>query len=107
MSVTRFFSRSAVILFAMGLLMSSGCSSSKPVMTATERVNEGYAKAQKLYDQTPVGKFDHLSAVLRDTELQLIATGETPPSVAELAKMTFPVDRMIEKFKENRNGKPE
>ncbi len=51
MSVTRFFSRSAVILFAMGLLMSSGCSSSKPATTATERVNEGYAKAQKLYDK--------------------------------------------------------
>jgi len=33
----------------MGLLISSGCSSSKPTTTATERVNEGYAKAQKLY----------------------------------------------------------
>ena len=55
MSVTRFFSRSAVILFAMGLLMSSGCSSSKPAMTATERVNEGYARAQKLYDK---GNYD-------------------------------------------------
>ncbi len=51
MSVTRFFSRSAVILFAMGLLMSSGCSSSKLATSATERVNEGYAKAQKLYDK--------------------------------------------------------
>ncbi len=51
MSVTRFFSRSAVILFAVGLLISSGCSSSKPATTATERVNEGYAKAQKLYDK--------------------------------------------------------
>jgi len=59
MSVTRFFSRSAVILFAMGLLMSSGCSSSKPVTTATERVNEGYAKAQKLY-----GKGDYQDAAL-------------------------------------------
>ncbi len=51
MSVSRFFSRAAVILFSIGLLMSSGCSSSKPATTATERVNEGYAKAQKLYDK--------------------------------------------------------
>ena len=51
MSVSRFFSRAAVILFSIGLLMSSGCSSSKPATTATERVNEGFAKAQKLYDK--------------------------------------------------------
>ena len=51
MSVSRFFSRAAVILFSIGLLMSSGCSSSKPATTATERVNEGCAKAQKLYDK--------------------------------------------------------
>ncbi len=51
MSVTRFFSRSAVVLFTIGLLMSSGCSSSKPVTTATSRVNEGYARAMKMYDK--------------------------------------------------------
>jgi outer membrane protein assembly factor BamD len=50
MSVTRFLSRSVLMLFAIVLLMTSGCSSSKPVTTATARVNEGYAKALKLYD---------------------------------------------------------
>ena len=51
MSVTRFFSRSVLMLLAIGLLMSSGCSSSKPATTATARVNEGYAKAMKMYDK--------------------------------------------------------
>lgn len=52
MSVTRFFSRSALILFAIGLLMSSGCSSSKPLTnTATSRVNEGYSRAVKSYEK--------------------------------------------------------
>ncbi len=60
MLVTRFFSRSAVIVFTLGLLMTSGCSSSKPVTTATERVNEGYAKAQKLYSK---GNYDEAALV--------------------------------------------
>ena len=51
MSVTRFFSHSVLMLLAIVLLMSSGCSSSKPVTTATAQVNEGYAKAMKLYDK--------------------------------------------------------
>jgi outer membrane protein assembly factor BamD len=52
MSVTRFFSRSALILFAIGLLMSSGCSSSKQATTtATSRVNEGYSRAVKSYEK--------------------------------------------------------
>jgi outer membrane protein assembly factor BamD len=50
MSVARFISRSVLILFATGLLISSGCSSSKPVTSATARVNEGYAKALRLYE---------------------------------------------------------
>ncbi len=51
MSVARFISRSVLMLFAAGLLISSGCSSSKPITTATARVNEGYTKAMKLYDK--------------------------------------------------------
>jgi outer membrane protein assembly factor BamD len=51
MSVTRLLSRSVLMLFAIVLLMSSGCSSSKPLTTATARVNEGYAKALKLYEK--------------------------------------------------------
>jgi len=51
MSVNRFFSHSVLMLFAIVLLISSGCSSSKPVTTATAQVNEGYAKAMKLYDK--------------------------------------------------------
>ncbi len=51
MSVARFISRSVLMLFAAGLLISSGCSSSKPITTATARVNEGYTKALKLYDK--------------------------------------------------------
>lgn len=52
MSVTRIFSRSALILFAIGSLMSSGCSSSKPpTTTATSRVNDGYSRAVKLYEK--------------------------------------------------------
>jgi len=52
MSFTRFFSRSVVVFFAIGLLMSSGCSSSKPATTtATTQVSDGYAKALKMYDK--------------------------------------------------------
>ena len=51
MSVARFVSRAVLMLFAIGLLMSSGCSSSKPEVapTATALVSEGYAKAEKMY----------------------------------------------------------
>lgn len=52
MSVNRFISRSALMLLATGLLMSSGCSSSKPAkISATTRVNEAYGKAVKMYDK--------------------------------------------------------
>ncbi|MEI7747506.1 MAG: tetratricopeptide repeat protein [Chlorobiaceae bacterium] len=59
MSGYRFFSRSALMLFAIGLLISSGCSSSKPETTANSLVNEGYARAVKLYD-----KRDYPAAIL-------------------------------------------
>ncbi len=50
MSVARYFSRSVLMLFAIGLLISSGCSSSKPaVTTPTTLATEGYAKAEKMY----------------------------------------------------------
>jgi outer membrane protein assembly factor BamD len=54
MSVARLFSRSVLMLLAIGLLMSSGCSSSKPstkAITATSQVDEGYARAKKMYDK--------------------------------------------------------
>jgi outer membrane protein assembly factor BamD len=52
MAVTRYLSRSVVMLFAIGLLISSGCSSSKPAATtATTLVTEGYAKAEKMYEK--------------------------------------------------------
>jgi outer membrane protein assembly factor BamD len=51
MSVNRYFSRSVLILLSTGLLMSSGCSSSKPPTTATSRVNEGYARAMNTYNK--------------------------------------------------------
>ncbi len=54
MLVTRLFSRSVLMLFVIGILMSTGCSSSKQsskVVTATSRVNEGYERAQKLYEK--------------------------------------------------------
>ncbi|NMW20463.1 MAG: outer membrane protein assembly factor BamD [Chlorobiaceae bacterium] len=50
MSVARYFSRAALMLFTIGLLMSSGCSSSKPAATVTTLVSEGYAKAEKMYN---------------------------------------------------------
>ncbi len=51
MSFVRFCSRSVLMLFSIGLLMSSGCSSSKPdaAPTATVIVSEGYARAEKMY----------------------------------------------------------
>lgn len=39
------------MLLATGLLMSSGCSSSKPATTANSRVNEGYARAMNTYEK--------------------------------------------------------
>jgi len=60
MLVTRYLSRSVVMICAIGLLMSSGCSSSKTaVTTPTALVTEGYAKAEKLY-----GKKDYDGAAL-------------------------------------------
>lgn len=51
MSVNKFFSRLVLMLLATGILMSSGCSSSKPATTATSRVNEGYARAMNMYEK--------------------------------------------------------
>jgi outer membrane protein assembly factor BamD len=51
MSVNKFFSRSVLMLLATGILMSSGCSSSKPATTATSRVNDGYARAMNTYEK--------------------------------------------------------
>ncbi len=62
MSVASLFSRVVLMLFAIGLLMSSGCSSSKQAAkstTATSRVTEGYGKALKMYV-----KGDYSAAVL-------------------------------------------
>ncbi len=50
-SVTRYFSRSAFLLFATGVLVSSGCSSSKPPMPAAVVVSEGYTRALKQYNK--------------------------------------------------------
>jgi len=55
----RFLSRSALMLFATGLLLSFGCSSSKPPTTSDSLVNEGYARAVKLYE-----KGDYPAAIL-------------------------------------------
>ncbi len=60
MSVCRFISRSVVMLFAIGLLISSGCSSSKPDTTMNSLVSDGYARAVKLYE-----KGDYQAAILR------------------------------------------
>ncbi len=50
MLVTRFFSRSALMLFATGVLISFGCSSSKPV-TKDSAVSDAYARALKTYEK--------------------------------------------------------
>jgi outer membrane protein assembly factor BamD len=49
MPVSRSFSRSLLLLFSSAILMLAGCSSTKPAATAETRVNEGYARAEKLY----------------------------------------------------------
>ena len=59
MSGYRFISRLVVMLFVIGLLTSSGCSSSKPETTANSLVNEGYERAVKLYE-----KGDYTAAIL-------------------------------------------
>ncbi|MEI6756284.1 MAG: outer membrane protein assembly factor BamD [Chlorobium sp.] len=59
MSVPRWFSHSVLILFAIGSIMISGCSSSKPALTATSRVAEGYGRAVNSYE-----KKDYDAAVL-------------------------------------------
>ena len=51
MSCSSFFSRSVWILFTIGSLIGSGCSSSKPPVSATALVNEGYAKALTMYSK--------------------------------------------------------
>ena len=49
--VTSFLSHSVIMLLATGVLMSSGCSSTKPATTVTSALNESYAKAVQLYDK--------------------------------------------------------
>ncbi|MEI7933442.1 MAG: tetratricopeptide repeat protein [Chlorobiaceae bacterium] len=44
-------SRLVLMLFVTGLLISSGCSTSKPEAKSDSLVNEGYARAVKLYDK--------------------------------------------------------
>ncbi len=50
-SVTRYFSRSALLLLATGVLMSSGCSSSRPPLPTAVVVSEGYTRALKQYNK--------------------------------------------------------
>ena len=74
MPVARFCSRSVTMLFAVGLLMSSGCSSSKPPAAPPSAVvvSEGFAKAEKLY-----AKKDYDSAALT-LESLLVTSRATP-----------------------------
>ncbi|MEI6847879.1 MAG: outer membrane protein assembly factor BamD [Chlorobiaceae bacterium] len=52
MSLTRLFLCALLlVLFATDTFLLSGCSSTKPATTATTLINEGYAKAVKLYDK--------------------------------------------------------
>jgi len=48
--VTSFLSHSVIMLLAAGVLMSSGCSSTKPETTVNSVLNESYSKAVQLYD---------------------------------------------------------
>lgn len=65
MLVTRIFSRSTLMLFATGLLISFGCSSSKPETTETSRVKEAYDRALKVYE-----KKDYAGAAISLEQLQ-------------------------------------
>ncbi|NTW70366.1 MAG: outer membrane protein assembly factor BamD [Chlorobiaceae bacterium] len=49
MPVTRNILRSATLICVTGIVMLSGCSSSKPAATVSARVSEGYAKAENLF----------------------------------------------------------
>jgi outer membrane protein assembly factor BamD len=49
--VTSFLSHSVIMLLAAGILMSSGCSSTKPPATVSSVLDESYAKAVQLYDK--------------------------------------------------------
>ncbi|WP_076791224.1 outer membrane protein assembly factor BamD [Chlorobium sp. KB01] len=49
MPVTRFIVRSMLLICTTGSLVLSGCSSTKPPATVTALVNEGYAKAERLF----------------------------------------------------------
>ncbi|MFZ4523985.1 MAG: outer membrane protein assembly factor BamD [Chlorobium sp.] len=70
----RFFSRSALTIFAIGVLLSSGCSSSKPENAQNSLVNEGCASAVKLYEkkdyQTAIFKLESLMFPARATALE-------------------------------------
>ncbi len=57
---SRFFLRAVLMLLSTGLLISTGCSSSKPATTVTSMVDDGYARASKLYE-----KRDYQSAIFR------------------------------------------
>jgi len=73
MSVARFFSRSVSMLCVAGLLISSGCSSSKPLVpTPAALVSEGYEKAEKMY-----AKKDYDGAALM-LESLLVTSRATP-----------------------------
>ena len=74
MPVARFCSRSVAMLFTAGLLISSGCSSSKTAETPTVAVivSEGYAKAEKSYASK-----DYDSAALT-LESLLVTSRATP-----------------------------
>ncbi len=50
-SVTGFLSHSVIMLLATGVLMSSGCSSTKPAVTVNTALNESYARAVQLYEK--------------------------------------------------------
>ena len=67
MLVSRFFSRSALMFFATGVLMSFGCSSSKPV-TQNSAVSDAYARALKIYE-----KKDYAGAAISLESLQFTA----------------------------------
>ncbi|MBV5304933.1 MAG: outer membrane protein assembly factor BamD [Chlorobium sp.] len=50
-SVTGFLSHSVIMLLLTGVLMSSGCSSTKPAATVNTALNESYARAVQLYEK--------------------------------------------------------
>ena len=74
MSGYRLFSRSLLALLVTGLLMSSGCSSSKPESTSHSLADETYERALKLYENedyaTAIFKLEPLLFTVRATALE-------------------------------------